>query len=120
MAVSLNYRSFVLEQLARVLPAVQSRAMFGGVGIYAGPLFFALIDNDTLFFKVDDETRPQYLQRGMPPFRPFGDGGEVMAYHEVPADVLEDLDALAEWAQQAVAVARRAKGRRAGARKKGA
>jgi TfoX/Sxy family transcriptional regulator of competence genes len=112
MAVSQSYRSFVLEQLARVLPSVQARAMFGGVGIYSGQLFFALIDNDTLFFKVDDETRPLFAQRGMPPFRPFGDGGEVMAYHEVPADVLEDRDTLAEWAAAAVAVARRARGRR--------
>lgn len=118
MPVSPNYKSFVLEQLARVLPGVQSRAMFGGVGIYSGQLFFALIDNDTLFFKVDDETRPRYAQRGMPPFRPFGDGGEVMAYHEVPAEVLEDLDALTEWSAQAVAVARRAKGRRTGGRRK--
>lgn len=116
MAVSANYRGFVLEQLGRVLPSVQARAMFGGVGIYSSTLFFALIDNDTLFFKVDDGTRPAYEQRGMAPFRPFGDGGEAMAYHEVPADVLEDLDALAEWAAQAVAVARRAKGRRSGAR----
>lgn len=118
MAVSPNYQAFVLEQLGRVLPGVQARAMFGGVGIYSSTLFFALIDNDTLFFKVDDTTRPAYERRGMAPFRPFGDGGDAMAYHEVPADVLEDLDALAEWAQQAVAVARRAKGRRAGGRRK--
>jgi DNA transformation protein len=112
MAVSPNYRSFVLEQLARVLPTVQARAMFGGVGIYSGAAFFALIDNDTLYFKVDDETRAAYERRGMPPFRPFGDTGQSLAYHEVPADVLEDEEALAEWATQALSVARRAKTRR--------
>jgi DNA transformation protein len=32
--------------------------MFGGVGIYSGDLFFALIADDTVYFKADDSTRP--------------------------------------------------------------
>jgi TfoX/Sxy family transcriptional regulator of competence genes len=46
-------------------------------------------------------------------FRPFGEGGEVMQYFEVPADVIEDTDALRLWASAAVTVARRAKQRKA-------
>ena len=87
--------------------------MFGGVGIYAAELFFALLDDDTLYFKVDDGTRPQFEDRGMAPFRPYGEDGEVMGYYEVPADVLEDPEMLGAWVETAVAVARRAKGRRA-------
>jgi DNA transformation protein len=113
MTVSVNYRAFVLEQLARVLPDVRGRNMFGGVGIYSGDLFFALIGNDTLYFKVDDETRPDFEAIGMGPFRPFGDGGETMQYYEVSAEVLEDHGELAAWSGKAVAVARRARGRRA-------
>jgi TfoX/Sxy family transcriptional regulator of competence genes len=41
--------------------------MFGGVGIYAGNLFFALIADDTVYFKVDAATRPQFEERGMAP-----------------------------------------------------
>jgi DNA transformation protein and related proteins len=113
MKVSTNYRAFVLEQLARVLPDVRGRSMFGGVGIYSGDVFFALIGNDTLYFKVDDETRPEFEAIGMGPFRPFGDGGDAMQYYEVSAEVLEDRDALAAWSAKAVAVARRARSRRA-------
>ncbi len=47
MSVSPSFRTFVLEQLGRVVAGVRGRAMFGGVGIYAGDLFFALIDDDT-------------------------------------------------------------------------
>lgn len=112
MAVSSNYRAFILEQLGRVLPDVRSRSMFGGVGVYSGDFFFALLDNDTTYFKVDDETRPQFEAIGMGPFRPFGDGGEVMQYYEVSAELIEDHESLREWAQRAVAVARRAKTRR--------
>lgn len=112
MAVTDNYKAFVVEQLGRVLPEVRARAMFGGVGVYSTTLFFALIDDDVLYFKVDDRTRPEYEARQMPPFRPFGEGGEVMQYYEVPADVLEDEDALRRWGEAAVDVARRAKQRR--------
>ena len=52
--------------------------MFGGVGIYAGELFFALIADDTVYFKVDQSNRPEFEARGMGPFRPYGEGGEVM------------------------------------------
>ena len=38
--------------------------MFGGVGIYDRDVFFALIADDTLYFKVDDSTRPEFVARG--------------------------------------------------------
>lgn len=118
MSVSPSFRSFVLEQLARTTPGIRARSMFGGVGIYAAELFFALLDDDTLYFKVDDATRPQFEDRGMAPFRPYGEGGEVMQYYEVPADVLEDPEGLGAWVEAAMAVARRAKGGRS--RRRGA
>ena len=112
MSVSPSFRSFVLEQLGRTTAGIRARSMFGGIGIYAAELFFALLDDDTLYFKVDDATPPQFEDRGMTPFRPYGEGGEVMQYYEVPADVLEDPEALGAWVAAALAVARRAKGRR--------
>ena len=116
MSVNPSFRSFVLEQLARTTPGIRARGMFGGVGIYAGELFFALLDDDILYFKVDDTTRGRFEERGMGPFRPYGEGGEVMKYYEVPEDVLEDPEALRPWVEGAIAVARRAKRRRSGPR----
>ena len=108
MAVSDSYREFVLEQLGRVRP-VTARRMFGGVGLYADDAFFALLDNDTLFFKVDDTTRPEFEAAGMKPFQPFGEGTKPMnGYYEVPADVLERGERLAVWMRQAIDVAGRA------------
>lgn len=112
MAVSDAYRDFVLEQLAdagRVTP----RAMFGGVGLYLDGLFFALIDDDTLYFKADDSTRVRYEQSGSKPFCPFPDRPEQsMAYWQVPAEVLEDPDELATWAREALGVALAKRARR--------
>ena len=111
MSVSPSFRSFVLDQLARTTPGIRARSMFGGVGIYAADLFFALLDDDTLYFKVDDATRPQFEDRDMAPFRPYGETGEVMGYYQVPAEVLEDAAELGIWVEAALAVARRAKHR---------
>jgi len=111
MTVTPSFRSFILEQLGRTVQGIRARSMFGGVGIYGGELFFGLIDDDVVYFKVDDSTRPDYESRGMDPFRPFGEEGEVMQYYRVPDDLLEDAEALGQWAEQAIMVARRARGK---------
>lgn len=115
MPVRPEFREYVLEQLGRVAP-VTSRAMFGGVGIYADGLFFALVDDDTLYFKTDDDTRGAYEARGLAAFRPMGGDGPSMRYHGVPGELLEDVDELRPWMEAAVEVARRA--RRGGGRKR--
>lgn len=111
MPVSAAYREFAEEQLRRVVP-VTTRSMFGGVGVYAEGLFFALMDDDTLYFKVDDSNRSDFEARGMGPFRPYGDETHVMQYYEVPPEVLEEPDTLRPWVERAVEVARRAKGKK--------
>ena len=110
MSVSPEYRAYVLEQLGRVLP-ITSRSMFGGVGIYTNGLFFALMDNDTLYLKVDDANRPRFEAIGSGPFPPYGDD-RAMQYYELPADLLEDADELRGWVDAAVDVARRRKQKR--------
>jgi DNA transformation protein len=119
MPVSPTYREFVLEQLGRVTP-VTGKSMFGGVGIYAQGLFFALIADDRLYFKVDDATRRDFEQRGMEPFRPFGEES-AMGYYEVPADLMEDVNQLEAWMKKAIDVAtrgRQGKPKAAGRRKR--
>ncbi len=108
MPVSPEYREFALEQLERVAP-VRARGMFGGVGLYSGELFFALLDDDRMYFKVDDSNRPDYEALGQRPFDPFKDGVHLMQYYEVPPDIVEDPDELRLWMDKALDVARRKK-----------
>ena len=112
MSVSPSFQTFVVDQLSRVVQRVRARRMFGGVGIYSGEVFFALIADDTLFFKVDDTTRADFESRQMEPFRPYGLEGEVMQYYQVPDDLLEDIEALRPWAEKALAVAARTQPKR--------
>ena len=109
MSVSPSFQTFVVDQLSRVVQRVRARRMFGGVGIYSGESFFALIADDTLYFKVDDSNRPDFEAHQMGPFRPYGAEAEVMQYYQVPDDLLEDAEALRPWAEKALAVAVRAK-----------
>src|SRR3989441_11241219 len=90
MPVSLSFRTFIVDQLSRVAPRVRGRSMFGGVGIYAGDLFFALIADDTLYLKVDESNRTDFETRGIGPFRPYGETGEAMQYYPVPDELGED------------------------------
>jgi DNA transformation protein len=112
MSVTPSFRTFALEQLQRSVPGIRARNMFGGVGIYAADVFFALMADDSLYLKVDETTRPSFEAQGLGPFRPYGADGEVMQYYEIPPNVLEDPEALRPWVETAIAVARRAKARR--------
>jgi DNA transformation protein len=105
MSVQPQYLAYILEQLDG-LKDLRSRRMFGGVGLYSGELFFGLVDDDTLFFKTDSTNSAEYIARKMPRFMPFPDRPEaVMAYYQVPADIIEDAEALGSWARNSVAVA---------------
>jgi len=108
MAVSDSYLTFVLDQLGAVR-ALVSKRMFGGIGLYGDGTFFAVIDDDTMFFKVDDTTVARYKAMKMPPFDPMPDKGPMLGYYQVPIVVLEDPETLLEWAAEAIQVGRTVK-----------
>jgi DNA transformation protein len=107
MSVSDGFTSFVLEQLDSLGPLTPKR-MFGGVGLYTGDLFFALLSRDVLYLKADESTRATLQQAGARPFQPFPDKPSrgTMQYYSVPAAILEDRDELTAWARKAIGVAR--------------
>ncbi len=111
MAVSDDYLTYVLDQLGGV-GVVQARRMFGGAGIYCRGVMFALVADDVLYLKIDDSSRADFEDLGAEPFRPYPEkGGNAveMSYYEAPADILEDRDLLASWAQKALDIAVRKK-----------
>jgi DNA transformation protein and related proteins len=123
---------YICDQLRDWAP-VAARRLFGSWGIYRGPVMFGLIARDAIYFRVDERNRPDYAAAATRPFlhtarrraaglatessagaKPFTytmpNGKTIeMAYYEVPADVLEDLEELPRWAEKAFAAAREAK-----------
>ncbi|MET0555019.1 MAG: TfoX/Sxy family protein [Vicinamibacteria bacterium] len=110
-----SFTTYVLDQLGGLGP-VERRRLFSGQGLYWRERIFALIHDGRVYFRVSDETRPGYLERGSVPFEPMP--GHVMAsYQEVPGTVLEDADATVEWARTAWAVPRAAARRKKAAKR---
>jgi DNA transformation protein len=94
-----SFKDYVLDQL-RELEGARARGMFGGFGLYADATFFGIVADGRVYFKTNDQTRGEYEERGMRPFRPT-EKQTLKKYYEVPADVLEDAELLVEWARAA-------------------
>jgi DNA transformation protein len=89
----------MLDQLYG-LGLLRVKGVFGGAGVYCGELFFAILADDELYFKVDDQNRNDYECLGLKPFTYLIKNGRkvTMDYYPITADVLEDPDRFAEWA----------------------
>ena len=105
MPISEEYVTYVLDQLEG-LGTITVKKMFGGAGLYLDSVFFALIADDVLYFKVDNSNQQDYESAGMAPFRPFGEKSHIMHYYEVPIDVLDDREKLKTWVDKALLVAK--------------
>jgi DNA transformation protein and related proteins len=107
LKVSDGFRDFVLDQLSDV-PRLLARPMFGGIGLYSGDVFFGILAADQLYLKADYSTRGECARLGGEPFKPFVDRPMSMNYYGLPLAVVEDRDALARWAERAIATGRAA------------
>ncbi len=106
MPVSRNFLDYLADQLLGFGPTA-FRRMFSGAGLFRGDLMFGLVADDVLFLKVNDANRPAYVAAGAKVFtyRRLGSMASLTSYYEVPPDILDDPDALAEWARAAWAAA---------------
>ena len=100
MAVPDEFRDFVIGNLGP-LGDVKARAMFGGYGIFESETMFALMAGSALFFKVDDSNLAGYEQASSARYG-------KMPYYRVPDDVMNDANALREWARAEITVGQRA------------
>lgn len=105
-----SFHDFVRELFAGLGP-VQVRRMFGGAGVYADGVMFALLANDAIYIKVDDSLKAALQQEGCAPFvwapKSGPRQGEAvdMGYWSLPEAALDDQDVAAMWGAKALAVA---------------
>ncbi len=103
MSAKVNEFVTHVVDLLEALGPVSARRMFGGYGIYLDQLMFALVADDTLYLKLDDESRGEFEAAGLEAFRYTKKGKSYqMSYHEAPQDALEDAELLRDWARKAV------------------
>ena len=105
MVTSDSFREFLSEQLAE-LGHVTMRRMFGKTGVFCDGVMFGMVTDDTLYFRTDPRNTPDFEAAGMSPFTYRRDGREVaLGYWTVPAEILDEGDRLAQWAEKAYAAA---------------
>ena len=99
----MSFEGWALDRLSG-LGDISFRPMFGGHGIYWNDVIFGILFRDRLYFKVDEESKGEYLTRGMGPFRP-NERQTLKSYFEVPPSIIEDREALQSWAREAIRAA---------------
>lgn len=104
-----------LRDLFSSFRSVTVRRMFGGAGIYADGLMFALLSSGgTLYLKVGESNEADFVAENLPSFAPMMKSGRhaVMPYRQMPERLYDDPDELAQWAAKALhAAASRARPR---------
>jgi DNA transformation protein len=99
MANSPEFVAHAVDLLSGVGP-VQARSMFGGHGVYAQGVMFALLDDDELFLKTDDLSRPRFEAAGCRCWvYPSRNGPMETGYFRPPDEAHEDPEAMLPWAR---------------------
>ena len=105
--MSSDFIDYLAEVLAP-LGNVRGKRMFGGVGIYIDNLFCAIIVDDYLYFKGDDDNEAQFIASKCPPFIYEKNGVDFsMRYYRVPDEAMDDAGVMIRWARLGLAAALR-------------
>lgn len=86
---------------------VTVRRMFGGAGVYADSVMFALIADDVIYLKSGESNEADFTAEDLPPFTYQTGNGKraIMSYRRMPDRLYDDPDELAQWASRALAAA---------------
>ena len=103
MPLSPGFSDYVLELLAG-FGRLEAKRMFGGAGLYRDGVMFGILDDDVVFFRVDDKLEADLKAQGSVPwsYSMKRDGAvREMGYWRMPETAADDPD-------EAVAIAKRA------------
>jgi DNA transformation protein and related proteins len=113
MVASDSFAEFLREQLAP-LGRVTMRRMFGKTGVFCDGLMLAMVRDDALYVRVDDDNRAVFREaESFPPLNYEKKGGSIdLAFWRVPERLFDEPDELVAWARAALAAAGRVAAKR--------
>jgi DNA transformation protein and related proteins len=113
MTASAGFAEFLREQLAP-LGRLTLRRMFGKTGLFCDGVMFAMISDDSLYFRVDDGNREVFAEAAAtPPLNYAKRGVRIdLAFWRAPDRLLDDADELVAWSRHALAAAHRVAAKR--------
>ena len=113
MVASNSFADFLREQLAPV-GHVTLRRMFGKTGVFCDGLMLAMVRDDALYFRVDDDNRALFKEaEALPPLNYEKGGGSIdLAFWRAPERLFDEPDEFVAWARAALGAARRVAAKR--------
>jgi DNA transformation protein len=108
MVASETFADFLREQLAP-LGGVSLRRMFGKTGVFCDGVMLAMVSENTLYFRVDDQNRATFKEaEAFPPLNYAKKGQTIdLAFWRAPERLFDEPDELMAWARAALAAAHR-------------
>jgi DNA transformation protein and related proteins len=108
MVASDGFAEFLRDQLAP-LGRITMRRMFGKTGVFCDGFMLAMVRDNTLYFRVDDENRAVFKEaEAFPPLNYQKKGGTIdLAFWRAPERLFDEPDELVTWARAALGAARR-------------
>jgi DNA transformation protein len=103
-----------IRELFGAFGPVEVRRLFGGAGIYADDVMFALVHDGVIYLKVDETSLPAFEREQLEPFSYSrrGERASLTSYRRMPDRLYDDPDELVVWARAALAAAGRAGARK--------
>ena len=104
MSASAEFVAFVKELLEPLGGGLSSGNFFGGRELRYHGRQFAWIIGSTLYFRVNDDTRPDFEAQGSQPFSYTTKKGEVVVrkFYTAPEMLLDDAEQLLAWSRRAI------------------
>src|ERR1700686_1947033 len=119
MVASDGFADFLREQLASV-GHVTLRRMFAKTGVFCDGLMLAMVRDDALYFRVDDDNREIFKEAEALPLLNYEKGGDSidLAFWRAPERLYDEPDEFLIWARAALGAARRVAAKRTAPKRK--
>jgi DNA transformation protein len=110
VALTPEFKDYICDLFSDLGP-IEVKRMFGGAGIYAGGVFFAITGDGAIYVKADDLSEPEFQRAGSEPFTYATRAGEsmVLRYWRLPEQAADDPAEAARWGRLGIDAALRAK-----------
>jgi DNA transformation protein len=99
-----TFKDYILD-IFEEFPDIVVKRMFSSWGFYSEGIFFAIVFDGELYFKVDDNNKADYGHVESHAFTYKRKGKDVsLSYWSVPEEILEDKELLFEWAYKSISI----------------
>ena len=108
MVASESFAEFLREQLAP-LGGITMRRMFGKTGVFCDGVMFAVVADNTLYLRVDDENKETFKEAEAYPPLSYEKGGDTidLSFWRIPERLFDEPEEFVAWARSALAAAHR-------------